>query len=1018
MSHAKDSARHAATRAAGRKPLAARSALRPIGPLTGIAVGLAVIGGYGMTAASCTTQQIDTSVGGTDEPNKPGPGEICFEPEPEQVKVRFEPSVLFLGPGQSKTVNVVVDPDFCDPFDITFDGTDPSVVAAPDDVTLQYGVPTAKLTFTAGEVGSTTITVHVPTKDEDITETAELTVDVMSDELPACSAGDDLDLALLEAGDTITAAGGLNGASIHLPADADRPNENGFQWSVAPFETGIACAEEIVPGGYEALGPAVRFDPSEKIFPRDMAISIPLNPARMPETARLRHLRVAYQGPDFATPRTFPATNPRVVKGEDGTWRLTFEADRLGTFQAVVAPNAGTVKRTRRITHRAVIGVSMGGAGTQQFGMRHHHLFDVIAPLGGPVDWTWLIHHLEANQLGGFRSIAPGTQLADIPLSRVECTTDVECASDERCIGVSPTTSGACTLMPPVDEAYEHASSFNAWWYEFPGQGHGGSFNREEYLQIFRDLTLMYGNPIGGYNPLAINLPAGVDPFHPSQVGDHPGEKCSVYVDPYDGAGDEADELWQQCPQERCQYVQTLQNYYDDEYNPDGTFPVITFCDGSPQVPERTPYANWWGPEGNRFPMEVALAVDYNGNGVRDELEPIIRMGHESWDDYGTDATPSMMEPGYGPDNRDPAGDDYNPRFNPNGLERDMRWQAGEPYRDHGLDGVDGTAASPYDHGEDDGEFTASPGLDYFWKVDAHSIVRQWPSVASTELDDDALARIDVWTDGGIRDLFNFGVTAEHFLGGFTGRGRDSAYFTEVTELPGLNPEFPDEFNMAKVVWEDVQGAINLRYGNPDLTEYEIEQGSGQHVGTIPELARRIQSALYFIDSRWPDSPRSLVEPSSENPVTVDPNDPRFCETQGTCTFNFTSTDGRTGPVGVNLPPGYGHVDQQGERYPVIFLLHGYGMTPEDLQAAIVFLANWMNGTTDSQASRLGKAIVVYVDGRCRVGDDKAECIRGTFFADSLREDGPQMDKWWRELIDHVDQKYRTMPETQVDWVE
>ena len=56
-----------------------------------------------------------------------------------------------------------------------------------------------------------------------------------------------------------------------------------------------------------------------------------------------------------------------------------------------------------------VIGISMGGGGTASFGMRHHNLFDVMAPLGGPVDWTWLLSYIEEQNLGGFRSIAPGT---------------------------------------------------------------------------------------------------------------------------------------------------------------------------------------------------------------------------------------------------------------------------------------------------------------------------------------------------------------------------------------------------------------------------------------------------------------------------------------------------------------------------------------------------------------------------------------------------------------------------------
>jgi hypothetical protein len=133
----------------------------------------------------------------------------------------------------------------------------------------------------------------------------------------------------------------------------------------------------------------------------------------------------------------------------------------------------------------------------------------------------------------------------------------------------------------------------------------------------------------------------------------------------------------------------------------------------------------------------------------------------------------------------------------------------------------------------------------------------------------------------------------------------------------------------------------------------------------------------------------------------------------------FTSSFGRTGPVAISLPPGYGHAKQQGRRYPVIYMLHGYGQTPEDLGAAVVLLQNWMNNPLESSENRLPKAILVYVDGRCRVGDNgKPECIRGTFFTDSAREEGVQNEQWWLELMDYVDQNYRTMGESEVDWVE
>ncbi len=206
--------------------------------------------------------------------------------------------------------------------------------------------------------------------------------------------------------------------------------------------------------------------------------------------------------------------------------------------------------------------------------------------------------------------------------------------------------------------------------------------------------------------------------------------------------------------------------------------------------------------DGNNYPLEVGLAVDYNGNGVRDELEPIIGQGHEQWSDWGTDGIPDAMEPGYEAGvNDDPNGDDYDPQYNPTGTENDGRYEQGEPFDDNGLDGVPGTCPKPcngwhkpgdsYDFGEGDGTFTMSTGLQTFYDRDAHSILQQTvdPSkVPAGAVDDTALSRLDCWTDGGLRDLFNFDVDAQHLVGAWAARGRLSTYLTGSPRPPGSIP--------------------------------------------------------------------------------------------------------------------------------------------------------------------------------------------------------------------------------------
>jgi len=992
-----------------------------------------------LATTACTTDVVlPSSSGGGSGPSLAA-GEICVTPSAEDVQVRAEPSVVFVTPCDGdptacvvREVDVVVDPDFCESQPVTFESDAPSVVAAPADSAVGLKKPSLPLEIRGGaDVGTANIAIRVP-KGDGTDAMTTLRVEVLAPGLPECDGTAAFDA--LMGGDQLLGEDGLAGASIGLPEGASAPNAGSYLWSVAPFSADMICGDDIVPAGYRALGPAITFGPTDQVFQREVPVSVPINPAMLPSEARLRHLRLAYSGPAFKEPRTVPVADPH-IEMVGGQWAVTFKVPRLGTYQAVVKRQAGQRQQRRRLTHRAIIGVSMGGLGASMVGMRHHHLFDVVASLGGPATFTWLQNHIERNHHGGFPAIAPGTTLDQIQISKTTCAEDDECPEGETCLGILSDAPGRCTRLPEPLSPYEHTQTFNNWWAEHPSTGSGGTFPRAEYAQMFRDLSLMFGNPNGdNLTRGAEYLPAGVRFDDPSQLGDHAASQCAVWVDPLDDDPDAGtqQEIADSCPVERCSHTLTLTGYYDDEYNPDGTFPVITVCDGTPTNEDLTPYANTWrAGDFNDQPLEVALAVDYNGNGVRDEMEPIIRAGHEPWDDYGVDAMPSELEVGYAlGENDDPAGDDYEAQYNPTGTERDWRHQPDEAFLDYGLDGVANTPQQPawpvgwekpgdgYDVGESDGQFTASRGLKRMWDADPTNIARQLVTdIPGGPFDDDALSRLDVWTDGGSRDFFNFHVSAAQMAGAFVARDRDVVYLTDFAQAPGLEGSESTELLPARIVYDDLQGVVMQRYGALDPTSEDIDSGSGQHVGTALEITSRVQSALYFIGSRWkdPELRTQLEAVTSENLAEGGPD----CWLTGRCVFDFEASDGRSGPVTISLPPGYGHKDLQERRYPVIYMLHGYNQTPDDLAATIELLDDWMNSASDSSASRLPKAILVYVDGRCRVGDDgEAECIRGTFYANSPREGGVQSETWWLELMDYVDQNYRTMGEEEVGWTE
>ena len=973
-----------------------------------------------VVAASCTSSAPPAPPPNLSPPLLPG--ELCDPGNTAPVTISFDPPSLVLAPGQTRAVRVLVSPDFCVPAAATFTMGDGTIARGPSGAAFDLRHATNDFTVVGLGLGTTNLTMSLQRPQDKVPTTAPLPVEVRPAAIPTCSGGDSGATTMFGASQTIVqGAGNLVDATVSI-------NPNAFvrtdEFATAPFNASIHCDVDLasaLPRPMLALGPAVEFRPESvytKNIPlrREIEFSVPANPAAMPFSARARHIEVLYQGPRTQnTPRSIPVATPRFVKLADGSYVLRFSSAYFGTYQAVVAPDAGTRHYTRHITHRAVIGFSMGGGGAATFGLRHHDRLDAIGSLGGPNDWNWLLWYISTFHLGGF------------------CP-----ASQPKCMAYAPN-------LYPLDEPYAHTQDYEHWFSQ-SGDGTGGTFSRNTYSELFWDLTAMFGNPNGqNADPNLSFFPAGPKATDPWVTGDQtgfpPGTDCLVPVNAFDGDTQTAlhQMITAQCNQSRCDPSRTWKaptGYYNAEFNPFGGYQVISVCDGN-QAGGVDPYLDQWAPPtpSTAIPLGAALAVDLNGNGVRDQGEPLIQSGHEPWSDVGVDGVADENEPGYDPVlNPDPNGDDYDPQLNPTGTEGDHRYELGEPFQDVGLDGVPGTlqqSAGGYDVGEGDGVYTQTTGLSNFQAVDPHGMVLGWANnIPGGPLDDAALQRLDIMIDGGIRDLFNFEVDGGHFAGAIYGRKRADGsplkhvhYYNNFDYLPGEVNGQPESFDPAAILWSDVATAPVIRYGDLDATAAEIEQGDGKHVGTALQILDRVETSFYFAAKSWSDADRVVTDESRNSPETTTINElGTTCEIAGTCEKNFTGpVTQRTGPIAITLPPGYALEANRlrDVRYPVLYVLHGYGQDPRDLESVALITNNFMNDAIRSYATRLPKFIVVYVDGRCRVNaQGYPECVEGTFYVNSDRPNGPQMDSWFVEVMNYMDQNYRTLGPVDVDVIE
>jgi hypothetical protein len=888
-------------------------------------------------------------------------------------------------PGTSRHTYLELGQDGCSDIDVTFTASASGIATTPTSATIPFGESRVRVDVTGVALGTITLTATA-TDFGGVERTATIEVVVTPPERPSC---DGSTSGMVNAGGSVEVSSGLlSGSRVSLPEGAARAD----RYHVDPFTVAIGCNADQIPDGYVALGPAVSFDAGDTYrFQREVGLAIPIELSLLPSQAHRGHVEVSYTGPGVDTARVVGITSP-VFSGSAGGGILRFQAPRLGTYQAVVRADVPHMV-SRQYSYRGIMGFSMGGSGSGRIGVGNPDLFDFVAPLGGPTDWTYLLEYIRRYHIGGF------------------------CTEAERAAGADCSRASQ-DRAPARGELYEHTQTFENWWYEDGYDGQGGSFDRSEYISIFRDLTAMFGNP---------NSDASDDPLQPNLLP--PGFPDSVRS-MSDSARCTTDALAALtiAGEPAGGDTDPSTGYFDDEYNPAGTYPAIAFCDGAQGTYDADAGGpctastvhcetdvGLWDPAGvQNIPMEVAVALDINGNGVRDPGEPVIRNGREPFEDHGCDGVASADEAGYSASNPDPEGDDYDFQYNPTGTEGNWELDdcgaAGvEHFDDFGLDGVDGTpqlADGGFDRGEGNGLFDRAVGAERMISTSPRGLVRGYRGNDGAYHDGYPLSVIDgfdFYADGGVRDLFNWVVQGQHTLGGFAARGLPVRYYNGHT---ALHLDGRDGFAFNQVPWEETGRYTLVRYGDIDAPEGDLIAGDGGHVGTPAQLLNRFFSSVAMMSARWPDTDRGVEQDSICGAIRAG------CTHVNSIEMDFTApTTGRTGPVTIVLPPGYFDAENADVRYPVVYFLHGYGMEPGDLTVLGGLMWNYMITGSIPAHRRVPKMIFVFPDGRCR----NDECLRGTFYTDAppSTPNGAQMQTFLLDLNDYVDTNFRTrMPET------
>lgn len=653
-------------------------------------------------------------------------------------------------------------------------------------------------------------------------------------------------------------------------------------------------------------------------------------------------------------------------------------AVEFGSTEGLLACDDATIAAhpdSRCFTWRAVAGVSMGGGTSGRLGFRHPELWDVVGVMGSPfADTEFLFRTLRENHMSGFcdlehleQLVADGVDLNDPTNPEVFCGVHdvfpLE-GDDQVDPGLFPAVEGSrCSLFK---------SDFNHW-YRGPEAGRGGSFSRNSLLEIMHDLTSAFGNPFYE-NATSRYYPPGVpDSWHVRPTLDDNDFKLSLCDNPV--------------------VLQGETRVYNREFNPEGTYPVITFCDGNEMPGDDDLSGNYFPDQRARpFPVEFLLAVDLNGNGRRDYGEPVIINNEERFVDCGADGVCKGV-------GGDTAGDDWDPLTNPTGHENNGLLDADESFDDDGLDGVPGTG----DFGEGNGTFDRAPNLD--------DLVNDSPAGLFKSVPELQTKRLDVWMDAGVRDFLNTAQMSNSLYSQLKDRIPNTTAYNGFQGLP-VDPDYPFStdnyiYYMSDYSREAMGQVAYLRYGDAAVCPSTDDNlGDGNHVGA-GDVVSRIFTLFSFLSARMPAQGRDQAYGGELTDMAPSGrlNDFAFL------TQYDSETLSRPVEYGVLLPPDYFLPENEGTEYPVLYFFHGQGMSASNLVALGLALLGPMKESArtdrlDKNVTDLQRAIIIWADGTC-LGDT---CYTGNFYTDfkGLQRDDRRYEEAFYELVKHVETTYRT----------